>query len=303
MGNDGKKRLNFILISHWTVRAKEPNQISCFGSEGREIYETMQFKTPPHERTLQQVAAAFDRYCNPQRNETVERYRFFSRIQEINEDKRAIRTVCYRFIKVLAATCNFGDLKESLVRDRIICGIRDKQLREKLLKKQNLDLERCLNACRAAELSKERRKALGESEVINSLRHKPDKRKWNQSTEGRMNHFAEKCFSKSSRVNTVASESSSSYNDRFDDDEYCLTINSDIEYETINNYTINVDENAQKSKKLFATFDLKGKSVKFQMDSGATCNVISVDALPVSKRNLKATRKVLKMYNNDIASL
>ena len=61
-----------------------------------------------------------------------------------------------------------------------------------------------------------------------------------------------KCSSKSSRVNTMASESSSSDNDRVDDDEYCLTVNSDIEYETINNYTVSLDENAQKSKKLFA---------------------------------------------------
>ena len=82
--------------------------------------------------------------------------------------------------------------------------------------------------------------------------------------------------------------------------KYCLTINSDIEYKTIKNYTVNVDENSQKSKKLFATFDLKGKSVKFELDSGATCNVNPVDVLPISKRNLKSTRQLLKMYNNGI---
>ena len=68
--------------------------------------------------------------------------------------------------------------------------------------------------------------------------------------------------------------------------------------QTIN--TVNVDENALKSNKLLATFDLKGKSVKFQLDSGATCNVIPVYVLPVKKKNLKATRKILKMYNHDI---
>ena len=208
-----------------------------------------------------------------------------------------------------------------------------------------MDLGCCLNACRAAELSKERRKALEESEVINTLRHKLDKRKWNQSTEvarkpnetlnnntsndfkksvkeckscvqsherqkcpalgkkclrcSKMNHFAKKCFSKSSRVNNIASQSSSSHNDRFEDDEYCLVINSDIQYKTISNYTISIDEKTQESKKLFSAFEFHGKSVKFQLDSGATCNVIPFD-LPVSKRNLKTTRKFLKMYNNVI---
>jgi hypothetical protein len=85
-----------------------------------------------------------------------------------------------------------------------------------------------------------------------------------------------------------------------DDDEYCLTINSDIKYETVDTYTI--DENrTQKGKKLFATFELEGKLIKFQLDCGATCNVIPGDLVP-SKQNLEVTRKVLKMYKNTIVT-
>ena len=56
------------------------------------------------------------------------------------------------------------------MRDQIICGIQDKQLRSDLLKDPCLDLQRCLDACRAAELSKERSKTLEEGENVNSLR-------------------------------------------------------------------------------------------------------------------------------------
>ena len=79
------------------------------GSKCREIYETMRFETPPHERTLQQVIEAFDSYCNSKRNETVERYKFFSRIQETSELLEQFVTD----LKVLAASCNFGTLKDS----------------------------------------------------------------------------------------------------------------------------------------------------------------------------------------------
>ena len=92
---------------------------------------------------------AFDKHCNPKKNETVERYKFFSRFQNPGESLEKFITD----LKLLATTCNFGDLKDSLVRDRIICGIQDKQLREDLLKDPCLDLQRCLDACRAAELS------------------------------------------------------------------------------------------------------------------------------------------------------
>ena len=56
------------------------------------------------------------------------------------------------------------------MRDRIICGIQDRQLREELLKIPDLDLQRCLSVCRATELSKTRPKTLEEGEAANSLK-------------------------------------------------------------------------------------------------------------------------------------
>lgn len=70
----------------------------------------------------------------------------------------------------LASTCNFTTLRESLVRDRIICGIRDSKLREDLLKVADLDLDKCVNARRASELSKERNRAIeATSEIVHYL--------------------------------------------------------------------------------------------------------------------------------------
>ena len=135
------------------------------GSKGCAIYETMNFEAPPQDRTFEQVIIAFDSHCNPKKNETIERYKFFMRMQQMNESLEQFVTD----LKVLTGSCNFGSLKESLVRDGIIRGIRDKQLRKELLKDPNLDLGRCLNACRAAELSKEWSMALEEREDINGL--------------------------------------------------------------------------------------------------------------------------------------
>ena len=49
-------------------------------------------------------------------------------------------------------------------------GIPDRQLRDELLKIPDLDLQRCLSVCRAAELSNTRTKALEEGEAVNSLK-------------------------------------------------------------------------------------------------------------------------------------
>ena len=197
------------------------------------------------------------------------------------------------------------------------------------MKDPNLDLERCLNVCRVAELSKKRRNMLEDGENLNLVRQKWKSNKSTQAVKpkfdkrdieknreckycgrrhegqrekcpafgkkclkcSKMNHFPKKCLAKS-KVNAITMESNSDA----DDDEYCLIINSNVEYETINNHSV---KEQKSQKKLFATFHVEGKPAKFQLDSGATCNVIPVDLL-ADKRKLNSTRKVLAMYNNTI---
>ena len=95
-------------------------------------------------------------------------FKFFSLTQDPGESQEKFVTD----LKLLGATCNFDDLKDSLVRDRIICGIQDRQLREELIRIPDLDLQRSLSICRAAELSKTRTKTLEEGEAVNSLKTK-----------------------------------------------------------------------------------------------------------------------------------
>ncbi len=57
-------------------------------------------------------------------------------------------------------TCEFGELTDSLIKDRIVCGIPDNGLRERLLREQDLNLEKALSLCRAAETVKTQAKEL-----------------------------------------------------------------------------------------------------------------------------------------------
>ena len=51
----------------------------------------------------------------------------------------------------LAEHCNFGTLHDELIHDRIVVGIRDKALSEKLQLKAELTLERAINRVRQKE--------------------------------------------------------------------------------------------------------------------------------------------------------
>ena len=94
------------------VGKKEETKVKLFlyivGSQGREIYETLPFDQEPNERSLNDVLTAFSNYCDPKKNETVERYKFFTRGQAVDETLDKFTTD----VKLLAATCYFEHLKD-----------------------------------------------------------------------------------------------------------------------------------------------------------------------------------------------
>ena len=74
---------------------------------------------------------------------------FFSRNQENGESIDHYVTV----LKTMSNTCEFGDLKESLIRDRVVFGIQDNSVRERLLRDPDLTLQTAIEKVRSAELT------------------------------------------------------------------------------------------------------------------------------------------------------
>lgn len=93
--------------------AEETAKVKLFnyllGERGRELLETLTSGDTSARRTVSAMMTQFDKHCNPQLNETVERYEFFVRDQ--GQDESIDRYVTD--LRVLASTCNFGDIKDS----------------------------------------------------------------------------------------------------------------------------------------------------------------------------------------------
>lgn len=81
------------------------------------------------------------------RNVIFERAKFNLRSQQENEAVDVFITDLFN----LAEHCNFGVLREELIRDRIVVGIRDKALSEKLQLEAELTLEKAVNCVRQKE--------------------------------------------------------------------------------------------------------------------------------------------------------
>ncbi|UYV78852.1 K02A2.6-like [Cordylochernes scorpioides] len=70
-------------------------------------------------------------------------------------------------LKNTTKSCEFGELAESLIKDRLICGMLDDTLRERLLKERDLNLGRALEICKIHEAAKEQVKNISNSKSSN----------------------------------------------------------------------------------------------------------------------------------------
>ena len=107
--------------------------------------------------TLDDIINAFDNHFIGKTNETYERYAFNKRDQKTDESVED----CIAALRILASTCNFCDsLKDSLLRDHIVLGIKDSSTRKRLLQEGDLNLKTCVDMCRAAKATSQQLKSL-----------------------------------------------------------------------------------------------------------------------------------------------
>ena len=92
-------------------------------------------------------------------------------------------------LRQLSEDCEFQDLKDSLIKDMIICGIVDNQLRERMLREPNINLVKSIQLGQAAEETKKHSK-----ELNLDLQRKPvDSIKFRESNQINKDNIINKC--------------------------------------------------------------------------------------------------------------
>ncbi|XP_062553055.1 uncharacterized protein LOC134218172 [Armigeres subalbatus] len=98
------------------------------------------------------------------------RYKFYNRSQGHSESSENFVLA----VKLLAENCNFRDFKDEAVRDKLILGLRDKILQQKLLMEDDIALDAVEKTIISSELAGKRAKEMneqGEIEVL-SIKHR-----------------------------------------------------------------------------------------------------------------------------------
>ena len=132
--------------------------LTAIGPEARKVFKTWNLSATKR-KDIKDVIERFDNYCNQRKNIPLERSLFNSQQQE--PGKLFDRYVTA--IRQIANKCTFGAITpDDLLRDRIIFGIADTKVRERLLHEPELNLSKTLDICRALETSQAQIKTVSE---------------------------------------------------------------------------------------------------------------------------------------------
>ena len=305
--------------------------ITCIGPDALEIFNGLPFTTDEEKNDIETVLELFEKHCVGETNVIYERYVFNNRVQEAGETFDNFVSS----LRTLSQSCNYGALRDDLIRDRIVCAVSDTHLRKQLLQEPKLTLKSAIAKGRASEATQKQLKAMGVTSEVNAVRHKESKRGTMRMLKrckycgeshvqdkkrcpayghkcckcSKYNHYETLCLSsqhseeKQSGSTSVRRKKHKHRSSRrvhqIYDTSDASSCESDYEYvDLITAEHVNAVENSSESRKVFAKMHIPGRgAIRFQVDSGATVNVINKAMVP-RKSMIQPTATRLRMYNN-----
>ncbi|GBN54720.1 Retrovirus-related Pol polyprotein from transposon 17.6 [Araneus ventricosus] len=287
----GQELENYLLATEKDERAdkiKIAILLNLLGSEGLEIFNTFKFEPPLSQKNYSEVLKKFEEYCSLRQNVVYERYKFFSCVQQ---EGQAIE--CYvTQLKTLTPTCEFEEQENVLIRDRIVLGIRDSGLKERLLRESGLGLEKAIEIVRTAETSREQLRSMKEETVatVNSVKRN---RRQNQGNSRHKSTSAKSVNSKNIHEMKVPENELDIYIDSVTKKVQENELNSD----SMNKNVEIVSGAWYKSVTLNVN---KYFEVDFKLDTGAEVNILPLYVLNIVKVKPKLSETYLSLtaYGN-----
>lgn len=171
-----KQQMQIFLSAAGFERVSEARKaaifLNCVGHDAQELYFNV-LKKEDDTVKYEQLIKLFDAYFEPKQNELINAYNFNQRKQDQGETFDLFYTEIRRLVK----NCNYKEQESRMLRDRIVIGVSDKKLQEKLLAINDLTLDKAVDMCRASELAKAQARAMqqpGAVEVISKQQDRPD---------------------------------------------------------------------------------------------------------------------------------
>lgn len=297
-------------IASGAVNKPEKTQCALFlhvaGIEAQKVYRSLKIPSANQDK-FAPLIAAFNEYCAGKTNITVVRYQFNSYNQSVENIDTYIRE-----LKSRIAFCNYGDIEDSLLSDRIVCGVKSDKLRDVLLQTPNLTLESCIEKCRlsehtAAQLNGHKTEEI-EAQVDEIKRRDARASPWTprrQQQHGvnrqfikcdncgyshpkgqcpargkecigckKIGHFIRVCRSSASNTKPINEIRMYQHYERFREEDQ-QSINNRTEYDDEDLFIGMIGTDKETKDDLwYADINIEGQDVHFKLDTGSEANII-----------------------------
>ena len=145
-----KKRFEQFRVASGLKEQDEERQVStllyCISDEADAVLTSTNIKDD-NQKKYDAVIGKFDSFFKVRKNVIFERTKFNRREQLDGESVERYITVLYGLVE----TCEFGALQDELLWDRIVVGIHDKALSERMQAEASLTLEKAKTMARQKE--------------------------------------------------------------------------------------------------------------------------------------------------------
>ena len=130
--------------------------LSTCGAETYQLIRSLVAPQKPTEKPLSDIVQLVRDHHSPPPSAIVQRFRFHSRTQKEGETVAEF----IADLRKLSEHCKFADTLDDMLRDRLVCGIRDARIQRRLLAEPDLTFKKAFDLAQASETAEKNSKQL-----------------------------------------------------------------------------------------------------------------------------------------------
>ena len=133
-------------------RDEDPNKqkailLSVVGPDTYKVLRDLVQPTKPSDKTYAQIKTTLKTHFDPTPSVTLLRFRFNTATQKSGQSEADFVAE----LRHLSQECQYGDKLEEMLRDRLVCGIRDERIQRRLFAESNLTFHKAFDTATAMD--------------------------------------------------------------------------------------------------------------------------------------------------------
>ena len=123
--------------------------LSVCGADTFKLISSLVAPDKPGDKTFDELLSLTKDHFSPKPSIIVERYKFNSKVRQPGQSVSQFVAE----LRHLAQDCDYGEILNDMLRDRLVCGISDDRIQRRLLSESTLKFDKAWEIARAMELA------------------------------------------------------------------------------------------------------------------------------------------------------